>query len=279
MINNKDIKSMKLYNNVDRIFNEIRELGKSDSDPLLVEELTNFDQLHYYGTEAIDFSIKKLGINSDMLILEIGSGIGGPARYIANETGATVIALELQEDQNKLAADLTERCGLSKQVIHVCGDFLTYDWHGKTFDAIVSWLTLYHILEHKTLLQKCFDLINPGGFFYVEDLIRRQSFNNNELIELLTEIYGNHFSNYKTYKLDIEKAGFNLIYCNDMTDKWTKFTRNRIESYNQQRNRHIRVHGEDVVNSLNLFYTFIDSYFMNGKLGGIRAIAQKNSTK
>ena len=48
-----DIKSMKLYNNVNRIYNELRELGKKDNEPLLVEELTNFDQLHYHGTDGI----------------------------------------------------------------------------------------------------------------------------------------------------------------------------------------------------------------------------------
>ena len=135
---------MKLYNHVDRIYNVLKELGKNDSEPLLVDELTNFDQLHYYGTEALDFSINKIGIDSNMTILEIGSGIGGPARYIANKTGATVIALELQSDQNEIALDLTERCGLSKNVKHVCGDFLTYNWGGKKFDAIVS-LSLIHI--------------------------------------------------------------------------------------------------------------------------------------
>lgn len=275
MVNNTDIKSMKLYNYVDRIFNELRELGKTDSEPLLVEELTNFDQLHYYGTEAVDFSIKELGINSNMSILEIGSGIGGPARHIANETGATVIALELQPDQNKLASDLTERCGLAKKVIHVCGDFLTHNWHGKKFDAIVSWLTLYHILEHEILLQKCFDILNPGGFFYVEDLISRQPFTDDELSELLIEIYGNHFSDYQTYKSDIEKFGFNLIACHDISFEWARFTRNRIESYNKHKDRHLRVHGKDIVNSLNSFYTFIDRYFTSGKLGGIRAIAKK----
>ena len=275
MVNNTDIKSMKLYNHVDRIFNELRELGKTDSEPLLVEELTNFDQLHYYGTEAVDFSIKELGINSNMSILEIGSGIGGPARHIANKTGATVIALELQPDQNKLASDLTERCGLTNKVIHVCGDFLDQNWHGKKFDAIVSWLTLYHIFEHKILLKKCFDILNPGGFFYVEDLISLRTFTDDELSELLIEIYGNHFSDYHTYKSDIEKTGFNLIACHDMSFEWAKFTRNRIESYNKQKGRHLRVHGKDIVNSLNSFYTFIDRYFSSGKLGGIRIIAQK----
>ena len=167
MDHNSNIKSMKLYNNVDRIYNELKELGKTDSDPLHVDEFSNiefFDQLHYHGTKAVDFCIKKLNIDSNMLILEIGSGIGGPARHIANETGATVIALELQPDQNKLASDLTGRCRLSEKVIHVCGDFLTHDWEGKKFDAIVSWLALYHIFEHKILLQKCFDCLKPRGF-------------------------------------------------------------------------------------------------------------------
>ena len=46
-----------------------------------------------------------------MSILEIGSGIGGPARHLVNETGANVTALELQSDQNNLTSDLTTRCG------------------------------------------------------------------------------------------------------------------------------------------------------------------------
>ena len=272
---NSNIKTMKLYNHVDRIYNELKELGKTNSEVLLVDELTNFDQLHYHGTEAIDFAIKKLGINSKMTILEIGSGIGGPARYIANETEATVIALELQSDQNEIALDLTERCGLSNNVKHVCGDFLTYDWEGKKFDAIVSWLTLYHIYEHKILLQKCFDFLKPEGFFYAEDLFSRQPFNKEELSELLKNIYGKYLPDIDTYKSEIKKIGFNLIFCQDMSDKWTEFTRNRYLSYNQQKDRHVRVHGEDIYNNINSFYAFIDRYFSNGKLGGIRVIAKK----
>ena len=272
---NSNIKSMKLYNHVDRIYNELKELGKNDSEPLLVEELTNFDQLHYHGTAAVDFSIEKLGINSNMTILEIGSGIGGPARYIANRTGATVIALELQPDQNEIALNLTERCGLSKNVKHVCGDFLTYNWEGKKFDAIVSWLTLYHIFERKILLQKCFDSLKLGGFFYAEDLFSRKPFNNEELSELLKDIYGNYLPDIETYRSEIEKIGFNLIFCQDMSNKWTKFTRTRYLSYNQQKNRHIRVHGEKIYNSINSFYAFINRYFAKGKLGGIRVIAKK----
>ena len=150
MVDNSNIKSMKLYNHVNRVYNELKELGKNNSEPLYVEEFSKiefFDQLHYHGTKAVDYCIKKLNIDSSMSILEIGSGIGGPARHITNETGATVFALELQPDQNKLASDLTDRCGLSQKVIHVCGDVLTHNLNGKKFDAIVSWLALYHIKD------------------------------------------------------------------------------------------------------------------------------------
>ena len=213
-----------------------------------------------------------------MTILEIGSGIGGPARYIANKTGATVIALELQSDQNKIALDLTERCGLSKNVKHVCGDFLTYDWNGKKFDAIVSWLTYYHISEHQILLQKCFNSIIPDGFFYAEDLFSRKPFNENELSELSKDIYAKYLPDFLTYKHEIEKIGFKLISCEDMSEGWAKFTKNRYVSYNQQKDRHLRVHGKNIYNSINSFYAFIDSYFSKKKLGGIRVIAKKNSS-
>jgi len=275
MIRTSNIKSMKLYNHIDRILNELHELGKADSEPLLVEELTNFDQLHYNGTEAVDFSIKKIGIVPSMSVLEIGSGIGGPARYIANKTGATVTALELQSDQNKLASDLTKRCGLSNKVLHICGDFLSYDWFGKKFDVIVSWLSLYHVRENERLLQKCFDLLNPKGFFYAEDLISRQPLSDDELSAMLTEIYANYLSSYENYRTSLEKVGFKSISSQDMSDEWTKFTRDRAVSYTKQRNRHLRVHGKKVVTSLNSFYTFIDHYFSIEKLGGIRVIARK----
>ena len=58
-MNKSNIKSMKLYNNVDRIFNELREIGKDQSKFLKIEDLIKFDQLHYCGTEAVDFAIKK----------------------------------------------------------------------------------------------------------------------------------------------------------------------------------------------------------------------------
>ena len=277
MNDNLNIKSMNLYNNVDRIFNELREIGKSESDNLSVEDLTKFDQFHYHGTDAIDLAIRILGINNNSKILDVGSGIGGPARYIANKTGAEVTAIELQSDQNNLASDLTNRCGLTDKVNHVCGDILDYDFKDQKFDAVVSWLTLYHISDHEILLKKLYDLLNPNGFFYTEDITSRINLNKADLKEIEKEIYGKHLPHFDKYISNLEHLGFELIFSEDMSSSWTDFTKERIKQYNSEKERNIRVHGKEVVDSLNSFYNFVGQYFSNGKLGGIRVVAKKNT--
>ena len=270
-----NIKSMKLYNNVDRIFNELREIGKSTSSTLLVEDLTKFDQLHYHGTDAIDIFIEKLEINEKTKILDVGSGIGGPARYLADKTGAEITAIELQSDQNNLAKDLTKKCGLSNKVNHICGDILDYDFKNQTFDAVVSWLTLYHIANHEILLKKLFDLLNPNGFFYTEDITSRINLSDADRKEIKKEIYGIHLPYFDNYISNLEQNGFKLIFSEDMSSSWTDFTKERIKKYNSEKERNIKVHGKEVYESLNSFYNFVGQYFSNGKLGGIRVIAKK----
>ena len=60
-------------------------------------------------------------------ILDVGSGLGGPARYLAHKTNCAVTALELQEDLHKEAENLTRRCNLQHKLSHMSGDFLQLD--------------------------------------------------------------------------------------------------------------------------------------------------------
>ena len=79
---------MKLYTHVEGIQNELLELGKSAGEPLGVDELSALDQLHYHGTEALDEALHRLGAGAGQRWLEIGSGIDGPARYLAHRWGS-----------------------------------------------------------------------------------------------------------------------------------------------------------------------------------------------
>ncbi|MDD9978167.1 MAG: class I SAM-dependent methyltransferase [Boseongicola sp.] len=120
----KDIKSMQLYPRAERVLDDIANLGFSLQDPLPIDVLNRFDQLHYHGTDALDVAIAASGIKSGQQVLEIGSGWGGCARYIAHASGAHITAIELQSDYHEIGSALTQRTGLSEKVTHINTDFL-----------------------------------------------------------------------------------------------------------------------------------------------------------
>lgn len=264
---------MKLYSHIERVYNEMVERGLASAS-LTAAELSDFDQLHYHGTAAVEHAISLLGIDKNTRVLEIGSGFGGPARYIADNTGARTTALELQSDHNQVAVELTERCGLSTNLTHVCGDILTHDWQ-QQFDAIVSWLAMYHIPERMRLLALCSDLLPSGGGFYIEDMFSRQVLSNAERAELASGLYASHLPDMETYQAEFEHAGFALERVDDMSDDWSAFTTERLNDYRAARARHIRVHGESTYFAMEEFYELVNRYFRSGKLGGIRLLARK----
>src|SRR5262249_25467143 len=90
------MKSMRLYDRVERLLKELEAAGFPADQPLTVQDLAPYDHLHYCGTTAVDRAIRDCGIAAGDKVVEIGSGVGGPARWIAARTGAEVTALELQ---------------------------------------------------------------------------------------------------------------------------------------------------------------------------------------
>lgn len=264
---------MKLYSNVDRIYNELRALGKDDGAQLSVDDLTPFDQYHYHGTDAVDEAARQLGLGPNSRVVEVGSGIGGPARYLAGSAGCHVTAVELQPDLNATAVELTGRCGLSRNVQHVCGDFLDGITGDGQFDAVVSWLALYHIADREMLFTRCRSALRNSGGFYAEDLFKRGEFSASEQADVSSKLYGNSLLSLNEYETMLRDTGFADIRVDDMTDGWTQFCAHRIAVFREQRSRHIQVHGEDIVNGLDDFYGTVNALFQGGNLGGVRVVA------
>eukprot|EP01083_Nonionella_stella_P296458 1007150_1 len=134
----KAIKTMKLYSNIERIDRQLEHLGYSPDQELSQETLSPIDSMHYLGDDAIEAAIGLLlptdsgndgdgidnnSIDIDAKVLDVGSGFGGPARYMASR-GCSVVALELQPDVAAKGKELTQRCNFSDQVTHINGDIL-----------------------------------------------------------------------------------------------------------------------------------------------------------
>src|SRR6478735_7049344 len=87
-----------------------------DEQRLTPQQLATLDQFHTRGLAATVELAKLAGITTDMSVLDVGSGVGGPARFLAATYGCQVTGIDLSEPFVDAARYLTERTGQGELV-------------------------------------------------------------------------------------------------------------------------------------------------------------------
>ena len=268
------IDTMKLYSQVERIYNELRELGYEDDAPLDVEALFAYDQYHFHGTDAVDEGIRRAGIKPGQKMLDIGSGIGGPARYLAHTVGCEVSAVELQDDAHRVASNLTRRCGLAHRVQHIHADFLETEQVFADFDVVVSWFVFAHIPERDRLLARCRRALRPGGYLYVDDFHEIGRLTPEERRSLAIDISTEWLRDLELFRTQCEDAGFEAVEVSDTTAPGVAFAEERLCRWRETHERQIRVHGQPVFDELTHFYQAVHELFQGGHYGIAHLLAR-----
>lgn len=276
-----------MYNwRVAAVYNALEQRGKREG-PLTVDDLISLghlDQYHYYGVDACNHAAAVLGLDKTSKVLDIGSGIGGPARYLSLTTGCDVTGVEMQEALVTAAQDLTSRVGLAERVRFVVGDFVSAQDAGHayltkgSFDHFMSQLVFLHIPGRASLLKSCFESLKPGGTFLIEDfaLIGKQ-FTEEEDTQLKSVVSAVTVTSSDQYIADLESAGFVDVQAVDMSVGWTKWGRARYEEYVANRETTVAMHGEALFNERSAFYKVIADLFSGGNLGGVCLTGRKPS--
>ena len=273
-MNENSLAAMPLYTNLDRVARGLAARGIGPKDPIAPEQLFALDQWHYHGTDAIRAAAERLGLGTTSRVLDIGAGIGGPARYLAHTTGCHVTAIELQPELDAIAVDLTERSGLSDRVTHICGDALTYPLPDASFDAVVSWLAILHIPDRRRLCVRLAHALRSGGGCYIEDLCMRAPFAADDLRDVREIVCGISMTSIDEYVDDLRSAGFVDVTPTDLTSDWAPYAAARLKSWRQDHAAYARVHGEGAYAAQEKFYSVIAHLYDTGSLGGVRLTAR-----
>ena len=269
------IEEMNLYKTTDRFLNNYKHLKKSLKRAPTLEEISDIDQLHYNGIEAVNEAILKTKIKENHIVLDIGSGIGGPARYLANKTKSIIYAVELQKSLNDIANELTHNYKLEKNIFHVNADILKYNFNRIKFNNIVSWLALYHIPERAKLLKILYNLLEDKGYMYVEDFYLKKNITYDEKKLLAKNFHANHLVSLKTYKEELKNNKFYLLDCLDMSADWTKFTQDRLLNFKKNYVKHIQINNKNTADNILKFYSLAHDLLSKNIVGGIRYIVKK----
>jgi len=106
-----------------------------DVDDLSLAALAPYDQFHGRGLEATEELAGMLAISANDHILDVGSGIGGPARYFADRCGCRVTGIDLTQEFCEAARELTKALGLEDRVAFDEGNALDMPFDDEAFDG------------------------------------------------------------------------------------------------------------------------------------------------
>jgi ubiquinone/menaquinone biosynthesis C-methylase UbiE len=148
-------------------------LAKAGKDPahLKSEDLQGIDEFHVRGRKATMELASDLGLEKEMRVLDLGCGLGGPARYLAKVYGCRVTGLDLSADYCHTAASLTKRLGLSHRVSFVEGSGLDLPFPNGSFDAVWTQHASMNIADKARLYREIWRVLRPGGRLGIYDVL------------------------------------------------------------------------------------------------------------
>lgn len=113
----------------------------------------------------------KSNIQEGDLVLDVGCGVGGPAREIARFTGAHVIGLNNNDYQVAKANWNAKKYRLEDQLEFVKGDFMQMDFQDATFDKVYAIEATCHAPKLEGVYSEIYRVLKPGGTFAVYEWV------------------------------------------------------------------------------------------------------------
>ncbi|MFL9931158.1 methyltransferase domain-containing protein [Paraburkholderia sp. RL18-103-BIB-C] len=184
---------------------------------LTPQQLGALDQFHTRGLAATAELAKLAGITADMSVLDVGSGVGGPARFLAASYGCRVTGVDLSEPFVDAARYLTQRTGQSKQVSFHTASALELPFDHSCFDVVLLQHVAMNVADRARLYGEIRRVLKPGGKFATFDVVANGSEPHYPVPWARTPATSFLLTSDATHEA-IEKAGFRTLAWQDDTE-------------------------------------------------------------
>ena len=136
------------------------------------EALAPYDQFHGRGMEATMELAGLMQAGASDHILDVGSGIGGPARYFANRLGCRVTGIDLTPEFCAVARHLTRLLALEDRIRFEEGDALAMPFADGSFDGAYSMNVSMNIAEKGAFYREIRRVLKPGTWLLLSEIAK-----------------------------------------------------------------------------------------------------------
>jgi sarcosine/dimethylglycine N-methyltransferase len=150
------------------ILQALAAAGKN-TKALTIDILAPTDQFHGGGKPATLRLARLAGLQPGMRVLDVGGGLGGPARTLAVEFGCHVTVVDVTASYVRTGSALTARLGLSDRVVHRVGSALGLDVDGAPFDVVWTQNSGMNIADKERMYEGFARVLKPGGLLVFQE--------------------------------------------------------------------------------------------------------------
>jgi ubiquinone/menaquinone biosynthesis C-methylase UbiE len=156
---------------LDRILGALTEAGK-DIDHLTIDDTAQIDEFHSRRRRATEELARLLAPTPADHVIDIGSGLGGPSRYLAATYRCRVSGVDLTEEFVTVATDLTRRAGLTDRVDFRQGSALELPFADASFDLGWTQNVAMNIVDRPRWYGEMHRVLKPGARLAIQDAVQ-----------------------------------------------------------------------------------------------------------
>ncbi len=144
-----------------------------DADSLRPDDLAPFEELHIGGRAATEYLVNKLELKRHHHVLDVGCGIGGAVRYVADKVGCQVSGIDITPEFVQAAVRLTEAVDLHHRTRFDVGSAISMPYDADSFDVVLTIHAAMNIADRASLYQEMARVLKPGGVLALYDVMRK----------------------------------------------------------------------------------------------------------
>lgn len=250
-----------------QIFEAVAARG-IDREAMTEEVLQLHDQDHYGGTAAVDRLMAEAGVNAADDVLDVCSGMGGPARYLAWKRGCRVTGLDLTHSRVVGATELTQAARLAERVRFVEGNALQMPFADRSFSLAIGQEAFAHIPNKPLLVQECARVLRPGGRLVFSDILARQPLPDQDARQLYEGMRFSDIASVDDYAGWLQGQGMHIVRITDLSEEWTRILVDRHAMYRSLEQQTIARLGREHYERYDRAYAHFVGLYQTGVLGG-----------
>ncbi len=205
-----------------RIINGLETVG-ANFDDLKTTDLAPVDEFHIGGREATAAAVERMGLSADHQVLDVGCGIGGASRYIAETIGCRVDGIDLTPEYILTAKALTEMIGLEDKVGHEIASALAMPFDDDAFDAAVTIHVAMNIRERDAFYGEVARTLKPGATLCLYDVMKIGEASVSYPMPWAQSIETSHLTTIGETSALLTEAGFTVMDVDDRTENSIAF--------------------------------------------------------